>query len=367
MKLLLLFASLLLFAPASDAWEYQPKYDAITKALNEGDIKQAENLVDAWREEQPYLPWMWVARGLVAARAGHQPATLQALERAARYGLTDSSLVEKNAVFDFIRETDGYEAFLKKVQENAAGGLPFNAIEGEITVRALENGEYTEVTTPYILCMPPGYKEAKFSVPVCVILHGYGANERDLLDNVANFGRKGVAYLLLRGPYPLEQGGFSWFPTGEFSMSDTEAINLQAVAMIRDAMKDARSKDLKLAEGHVGALGFSLGAQVANALALYEPRYVRTVFSVGCRNLNWRVLQPDLIARAGKLGITFHLYHGKRDTVVPVASAKELSNALKKVGVDVDLTLYDGGHEFTPEVNAAIRQWVAAEIRRTAQ
>ena len=48
------------------------------------------------------------------------------------------------------------------------------------------------------------------ATPLVVLLHGRGADERDLIDLAADLPRT-YAYASLRGPLELPEGGFRWF------------------------------------------------------------------------------------------------------------------------------------------------------------
>src|ERR1051325_4712280 len=45
--------------------------------------------------------------------------------------------------------------------------------------------------------------------PLLVLLHGFGANERDLLPMAARLDPR-LAVISLRGPYEVRSGGYSW-------------------------------------------------------------------------------------------------------------------------------------------------------------
>lgn len=109
--------------------------------------------------------------------------------------------------------------------------------------------------------------------PLLVLLHGYGADERDLLALAEHLPQQ-FAYAAVRAPLtpPWPSPGYSWYPIDGLNGRDPSAVTAAAEGLL--AWLDAVAADAPL----VGLLGFSQGAAVAlQALRLRHERFAFVV------------------------------------------------------------------------------------------
>ena len=144
--------------------------------------------------------------------------------------------------------------------------------------------------------------------PLLVLLHGYGADERDLFglgDHLPD------AFVLAapRAPLPLPwpSPGYSWYPIEGLESRDASHVTAAATALLSwiDAHAPAAS---------IGLLGFSQGAAIALQALRLDPK--RFAFVV---NLSGYATPGDLPRDAELAGIRPPVFWGRgtRDDVIP--------------------------------------------------
>src|SRR5947209_11470747 len=171
-----------------------------------------------------------------------------------------------------------------------------------------------------------------------LLLHGYGADERDLggllpyLDPDGHF-----ATVLPRGPVAAPPGSSSYDVT-----SDPGAGFADALAAVDDLL-DTACKEQGMAREEAVVGGFSQGAGIALALALGptdRPRPAGVVAMSPFVAPGTLRVDPEGAAHVAVL-----LQHGTDDPMAPVAGTRELAKALSGAGLSVVFTEYPMGHE----------------------
>lgn len=149
--------------------------------------------------------------------------------------------------------------------------------------------------------------------PLLVLLHGYGADERDLFGLVPSLP-DGFAVAAVRAPLapPWPAPGYSWYPI-------EDVLDGQTAGRGPSRVTDAASALLvwldAVAEGRpVGLLGFSQGASVAiQALRLRPERFAFAVNLSGYASPGELPADPALAAR----GVPVFWGRGALDEVIP--------------------------------------------------
>lgn len=152
----------------------------------------------------------------------------------------------------------------------------------------------------------PGGRDGR---PLLVLLHGYGADERDLFDLLPYLPSR-FAVAAVRAPLtpPFPAPGYSWYPIEGLEDRDPSHVSAAAAALIEWAESAA--------SGHrsIGLLGFSQGAAVALQAMRLEP--TRFAFAV---NLSGYITPGDL-PRDAELAATrppVFWGRGTNDDVIP--------------------------------------------------
>jgi phospholipase/carboxylesterase len=188
--------------------------------------------------------------------------------------------------------------------------------------------------------------------PALVLLHGLGANERDLFE----LGRQvaPTSHLIsLRAPIELGDGAYSWFPvrfTSSGPVHDAaaaEASRVRIVAFLR-GLRTEPAVDAS----RITLLGFSQGAMLSEAVALTEPLLVSRVVLIGGRTL------PELATTQSTSRPKVLVLHGTKDGTVPYENGVRTNDVLRAAGYDVTFESFEAGHTVTPPMVESTRRWL---------
>ncbi len=190
------------------------------------------------------------------------------------------------------------------------------------------------------------------------MLHGYGADENDLLSLGASLDPR-LIVVCPRGTIPGPGRGFAWY--GEDSDSDTEpklglSDSEQALLHFIDEAVAAYDADPKRV--YVG--GFSQGAALALRLALAAPEKVAgaIVLSVYLIEDPHRKQAP---ARALEHLALFES-HGRADDRIPFERARQTRDALQKLPVKLTFREFDGRHQIPSEIRGQLKVWMQEQL-----
>ena len=197
--------------------------------------------------------------------------------------------------------------------------------------------------------------------PLLVLLHGIGADERDLLP-VAEALDPRLLAVSLRGPHEAPPMGYAWYPLDWSTTPPTP--DLAEAERSREEVTGA----LQEIESRAGAdpartflFGFSQGATMALAVALTRPELARGVILHSGRMLQGierRIAPPDRLARLEAL-----VLHGVHDDVLPVERGREMRDALARIlGPRLEYHEHEAGHFVTRDSIADAERWLSARI-----
>lgn len=187
-----------------------------------------------------------------------------------------------------------------------------------------------------------------------VLLHGYGADENDLLP-LAHELDPSLRAISLQAPHALGGGARAWFnlqqtPRGfSFDAAEVEAALAQVVEAVDEISREAGAPPL--------LLGFSQGAAMALSVALTRPDLARGVLSLSG-------VPPSLDeARLGPAerlrGLPVFAAHGQFDPLIPLEMARLLRGALGEKGLAVEWHEYAMGHQVIEQELLDARAWLS--------
>ena len=181
-----------------------------------------------------------------------------------------------------------------------------------------------------------------------VLLHGFGADEHDLLPIVRELDPT-LHAISLQAPIALESGGRAWYRIDQTPQGI--AFDPAEVAQGEDAAADAIDE---IAREHPRPIlcGFSQGAGMALGAALRKPDLVAGVLALSA-------VPPRTRPNAAP-GLRVFLAHGTLDPLIPVGVARATNDLLLRLGADVTYREYPMGHMVTPEEIADARAWLSA-------
>lgn len=178
--------------------------------------------------------------------------------------------------------------------------------------------------------------------PAVFVLHGRGANERDLLPITERL--PDTLYVVsFRAPAPL-QGGYTWYELDlsagglHQSQPDEEGFrrSLDLVTKSIEGSIDAYGLD----PDRIGLFGFSQGAITSLSLLFESPaRYDWVVALHGYLAAAHASMEPDGIA-----GTPVFLGAGSADRIIPAHRTERAADRLGAVGADVTFEVFDASH-----------------------
>jgi phospholipase/carboxylesterase len=191
-----------------------------------------------------------------------------------------------------------------------------------------------------------------------VLLHGYGADENDLLP-IAHELDPRLRAVSLQGPLSLGGPMRAWFnlvqdPRG-ISFDPEEAR--EGLRAATEAVEEIARKSPR-----PFLLGFSQGAAMALGVLLSRPDLPAGVISLSGVP---PVLEPRDLAPAEKLTasrLPVFAAHGTQDSLLPIHLGRTVRDELLKLGLDLTWREYQMGHQVVPHELADAADWLKLQI-----
>ena len=200
--------------------------------------------------------------------------------------------------------------------------------------------------------------------PAILLLHGFGANEQDLL-GLAPYLDPRFHILSARAPLTMGPQMFAWYALnfladGSFEIDEEEAR--ESVAVLRRFIDEAIDT-YELDREQFYLVGFSQGAIQGSAILLTEPEAVAGLVAMSGR---WPVMIDDEIAGPARLaGKPVLAVHGLYDPVIQIRYGHEVRDKWGALPVDFTYEEYPMAHEISADSLALVRQWLQARLERT--
>jgi thioredoxin 1 len=192
---------------------------------------------------------------------------------------------------------------------------------------------------------------------LALLVHGYGAEERDLGGLLTYLDPDGkLAAVLPRGPYAVPgSAGFSWY--GLFGGDETEGTYATSLAELDDLL-DAQSAALGFDRSESIVGGFSQGAGLALGLALQRSDRPRPKAALAMSpaidttgfDLDAHDAPPVLVQ------------HGTNDPLIPVQRSRDLARQLRTLGVPTVYREYPMAHQVAVESLRDATDWLARVV-----
>lgn len=196
--------------------------------------------------------------------------------------------------------------------------------------------------------------------PLLLLLHGYGANERDLF-GFAPYVDPRFLVVSARAPRTVMQGMFAWF--------DINWTN-RGISIDRAQAERARDDLIRFVEEAAAAyhadpaciylLGFSQGAIMSAAVALKRPDLVAGVVLMS--GSVTPELIPNDVDHSALTGKPFLVTHGTYDTVLPIQNGHTSRDLLHQLPVNLVYKEYPIGHEVSTAELADVTAWLKERL-----
>lgn len=177
--------------------------------------------------------------------------------------------------------------------------------------------------------------------PTLVLLHGLGADERDL-EPVGRALSRQWQTVLLRAPDPVPNfPGFQWYRMEALGHPDLTALDnsLDLLWQTLVALREAPDTD----PGHLVLGGFSQGALTSAAFIARYPDFGLAALTLLSGYL------PDSTDIPPLRGFPVFLAHGSQDPVLPHAWGMDMGERMTAAGAAVEAHTYPMGHAIHPE------------------
>ena len=189
---------------------------------------------------------------------------------------------------------------------------------------------------------------------VLLLLHGYGADERDLGGLLPYLDPEGrFVTVMPRGPVAAPPG-FAWYDVE--ADPETAGRGLADALQEVDALLDASVAEHGAEREEAVVAGFSQGAGLVLALGLGPSDRPRPAGVLA--------MSPFLVGGAldvdwdSARGVPVLLQHGSQDPMVPAKGTRELARLLQDRGVPVVYGEYPMGHQVALESIDQARAWL---------
>jgi thioredoxin 1 len=194
---------------------------------------------------------------------------------------------------------------------------------------------------------------------VLLLLHGFGADERDLGGLLPYLDPEGrFVTVLPRGPHSAPPG-FSWF---DIQSADPEAVRsgqLDALAQLDDLL-DSACEEHGFPRAHAIVAGFSQGGGLALLLGLRESDRPHPAGVLAMSPFAPAEAVDAVVDWEAARSVPVLLQHGTDDPMIPVQRARDLAAILVEHDVPVVFGEYPMGHEVALESVQQGHGWLDA-------
>jgi len=194
------------------------------------------------------------------------------------------------------------------------------------------------------------------SPPCLVLLHGYGADEFDLM-GLAQYFSPEMQVLSIRGSGVTPYGGASWFDIdmlsdGSLKFNIEQAkVSTQSVIEIIMQMKQAKI----IGAQQIILAGFSQGATISNLVTLEKTEIIQALLIMSGRLPEGIEILAGNTSRFHNLPI--FAGHGTKDNVIPIEFGRDIVSFWGPLA-ELEHHEYSMGHEISQAELQHIQKWV---------
>jgi phospholipase/carboxylesterase len=194
-----------------------------------------------------------------------------------------------------------------------------------------------------------------------VILHGYGADEYDLM-GLAPYFDANLQILSVRGPGTVMYGGASWFDIDMYADGSLKFNVEQALESAQGLIElIAQFKEQGIiTEEKIILAGFSQGATISQLVTLIAPDLIKALLIMSGR-LTEQTLEllkdPTMLN-----GLPVFAGHGADDNVIPIEFGRQIVAFWENLPVRFEHHEYPMGHEICQAELGHIQGWMNTKV-----
>jgi phospholipase/carboxylesterase len=195
--------------------------------------------------------------------------------------------------------------------------------------------------------------------PVIILLHGRGTDENDLL-GLAPYLDPRLYIVSLRAPFPFQWGpGYVWYDIIEVGYPDEEKYPVSLNKIIR--FIEGIGENLPIDTKQIFLFGFSMGAVMANTVALSHPDLIK---AVGAHS--GYIAEGDMVQYKWQESkeTQFFIGHGVSDSVIQIRFGKRAHELLSQHDIPHTYKEYPIGHQISNESLGDFTTWISGLISR---
>ncbi|MEM8602426.1 MAG: alpha/beta hydrolase [Cyanobacteria bacterium P01_H01_bin.121] len=179
-----------------------------------------------------------------------------------------------------------------------------------------------------------------------VILHGWGANARDLVALAPALGLSDYQLVFPNAtfPHPQVPGGRMWY---DLQHPDWQGLDESRTTLKQWLLDLATQTEIPLEQTILA--GFSQGGAMTLDIGLQLPVKALVIFS--------GYLHPGLTVTRETLP-PIAVIHGTQDQVVPIEAAQKTQQFLENQGANFEYHEFPMGHEIPPVAIATMRKFI---------
>jgi phospholipase/carboxylesterase len=201
--------------------------------------------------------------------------------------------------------------------------------------------------------------------PLMIMLHGYGSNEKDLIQ-IASSLRPEFRYVSARAPQKMDFGMFGWFPI-EFTptgirvdyVAAQQALD-QFITFIGEIIVEYQPAGNK-----VFLMGFSQGTVMSYLTAFHAPELLHGV--VACSGQLPEKTVPDSNLKPALRKLPFLVMHGVYDDILPIAKGRAAHAWLREHVEDLTWREYPIAHQISESGIELISSWLGERLPATSE
>lgn len=188
-----------------------------------------------------------------------------------------------------------------------------------------------------------------------VLLHGFGADEHDLLE-LGHLLDPRLRVVSLRAPIAMGGRQRAWYPLSQDArgnlVADPGQVRSGLAAAVEAIEEVARTSPQPF------LLGFSQGGGISLSVLLTRPELVAGALSLSGA---LQPLEPGAVSPQAR-GKPLFAGHGRQDPVVSLSRGTRVKEAAEQAGLDLTWREYDMGHQIIPEELKDAQAWLQGKL-----